>query len=202
MSQIVIIAGPQAAGKSTVIANLNRRFIKQRLVSARSPVLFVLQESRQIIAHKNISLGAIFMTPAEECEAVECDLNRMNLILRRDHRHVVFIDECNIFTIAHALAHGIKDLEQYREAYYTRLKALHAAVVFLDVPPALSWERRRKQYDKRLVYFPRKDHADITMRYRRYLELIHPLLHEMYESLPFPKAMIDATGGKSLLIKK
>ncbi len=194
MSELIVIAGPQAAGKSTVLANIKKQF--DRIGSNRSPILFTLQESRQIIAHRDISFGAIFMTPKQECDAVSCDLARMDRIIERGRDRVIFLDECNIFTMAHAEAHGIRDMAMYWNDYIMRLQKLRAKIVFIDVPPELSWERRCTSYSKRLVYFPKKDHDLIMNTFRQYLHRLHPMLIRLYAELPFQKRLVDGLGSQ------
>lgn len=198
MAELIIIAGPQAAGKSTVITTLASCYQGIAALFPRkwSPLIFPLQESRQIIVHKYLLLGAVFMSSEQEREIVNCDLARMELMLQRARdrkKRVVYLDECNIFTLAHAAAHGIRDVEKYWDEYVLQLQQLSAKVIFLNIPPELSWERRSRRYEQRLIYFHNSQHASVRVRYRDYLVKIHPLLLETYERLPFPKVMIDAT---------
>lgn len=194
MSKLAIIAGPQAAGKSTIVAKLS----SQPYAVA---TLFPLQESRQIIVHKHMLLGAIFMTLEQELEVVSCDLARMDLILRRNQNHLVYLDECNIFTVAHAAAHGVLEIERYWNEYLTRLTRLNATVIFIDVPPEISWERRRRRYEQRLVYFPEDQHTAILRQYQDYQVKLHPLLLDVYRRLPFPKAIVDGRAAEDTVIK-
>ena len=64
--------------------------------------------------------------------------------------------------------------------------------IFLDIDPELSWERRKRKYEQRLIYFPAKSHKSIMEKYRAYLERLRPLLLDVYENLPFPKELINA----------
>lgn len=196
MSELIIIAGPQAAGKTTIINQLCSQYQTISPFFNRAgrkiPLMFPLQESRQIIVHKNILLGAIFMTPEQEQEVVSCDLARMDLILSRSRGRLIYLDECNIFTIAHAIAHGVKEVEKHWCKYISRLKKLNAKVVFLNVDPEVSWERRRRKYQQRLIYFSANRHEAIMRMYREYLTRLHPLLLDIYHRLPFPKEMLDS----------
>lgn len=204
MSDFFIIAGPQAAGKSTVIYHLNLQCRNASLVfSERPPLpLFPLQESRQIIAHKYMHLGAIFMTLQHEREVGMCDLERMDILFKRRRDHLLYIDECNIFTIAHAAARGITDIECSFDRYMRRLEKLQAKVIFLDIPPELSWERRRPVYEQRLVYFKKSQRKSIMERYHSYQQRIYPLLKDIYARVPCPKVLIDAHVSKGALIEK
>lgn len=195
MSELIIIAGPQAAGKSTIITQLAEQYhtLRSLFPSRRPPLLFPLQESRQIVVHKYALLGAIFMTREHEREVVECDFSRMDIILGRMRDCVIYLDECNIFTIAHATAHGIGEIARHFDEYLDRLAKFRAKIIFIDVPPDISWERRRMKYAQRLVYFPRRRHAAIMRCYREYLSDVHPLLLSLYRRIQLPKEMISGS---------
>lgn len=203
MSSILIIAGPQAAGKTTVINKLVAQpyNVEDLFLGKSPPLLFPLQESRQIIVHKEMLLGAIFMTAEQEMQVIECDLHRMGLIKQRNHKPAVYVDECNIFTIAHALAHGVTQVQDYWDQYVTKLEELKAQVIFVDLPPEVSWERRKRRYEKRLIYFEDDEHADIMQRYHDYLFSLYPLLHNVLNSLPFPKVTISGLMSEENVLK-
>lgn len=207
MAEFIIIAGPQASGKSTVITKLSEQCRNVFPLLSRTkkgfPILFPLQESRQIIVHQNILLGAIFMTPEQEIEVVQCDLRRMDLILsREDDRSLVYLDECNIFTIAHAAAHGVTQISEFWQEYLARLEKLEAKVIFLDVPPETSWLRRKQRYEERLIYFPETQYAGIMDRYHEYINRLYPELLEVYEKIPLPKSRIEANCPVSAVLQK
>jgi thymidylate kinase len=206
MKRFIVIAGPQAAGKTTVISALNEQY--QNLSSLITffgqhslPFLFPLQESRQIMIHRDVVLGGIFMTPEQELEVIKWDLNRMDLILAQKHDNLVYLDECNVFTIAHALAHQFARAEDYWDEYMARLEKLQAGVIFLDVPFQLSWDRRQHRYKQRLVCFPESDHARIMEEYYFYLVKLGPELLKIYERLTIPKIKIDASLPKNTVMQ-
>lgn len=203
MSRILIIAGPQAAGKTTVINKLIAQpyNVEDLFPGKNPPLLFPLQESRQIIVHKEMLLGAIFMTAEQEMQVIECDLHRMNLIQQRNHRPAVYVDECNIFTIAHALAHGVTQVQDYWDQYVAKLAKLNARVIFIDLPPEVSWERRRRRYEKRLIYFEEDEHAAIMQHYHDYLFTLYPLLHHVFNSLQFPKDIVSGQMSEENVLK-
>lgn len=203
MSEMVIIAGPQAAGKSTVIASLDEccrtgcPFFSKR----KPPALFPLQESRQIVVHANMLLGAIFMRPEHEVAIVQCDLRRMDQILARPRNRLVYLDECNVFTIAHAVGHGVGDIEKYWDEYLRRLEKLNAKVVFMDLSPEISWARRWRKYEQRLIYFPKRQHRAIMQKFHDYMEKTHGLLRGVYERFPFAKETVDASLSREEVLR-
>lgn len=210
MREYIIIAGPQAAGKSTVITQLSEQY--RNIVpflsraSKKIPVLLLpLQESRQIIVHKNVIFGAIFMSQEDEEQVVRCDLRRMDLILKRQEsqsQSLIYLDECNVFTIAHAAAHGVTQIGAFRREYIQRLERLNAKIVFLDIQPQVSWSRRKRRYEERLVYFPEDQHKEIMTRYQEYIEKLYPALLNLYNELPFPKRMISADCTLPILLQR
>ena len=133
------------------------------------------------------------MTVEHEEEIIACDLQRMDTLKKRPSSRTVYLDECNIFTIAHAEAHGVHKVSKHWDSYIKRLSALSAKVIFLDIPPETSWERRRRRYEQRLVYFPVEEHEHLMASYENYLGAVYPLLKKVYHQLPFPKRIIDAT---------
>ena len=142
------------------------------------------------------------MTLEQELEVVRCDLGRMDTILNQPHDSLVYLDECNIFTIAHAKAHGFSQIEEYWQAYMERLEKLQAGVIFLDIPLDLSWERRQHRYQQRLVCFAESEQARIMGEYYEYLKKLRPLLLEAYERITLPKRMINAGLSKTSVIQK
>ncbi len=203
MSRIVIVAGPQSAGKSTVLTKLNYQpaAVAPLFPGGTAPFLFPIQESRQIVVHKHMLLGGIFMSLENEREVVACDLERMDRMLEQDQTRFIYLDECNIFTVAHAAAHDMFDIQGYWDKYIQRLTKLKASVIFIDIPPSISWERRLPRYQQRLVYFPREQHEEILARYQAYLEDLHPRLHDVYSRLPFPKAMLNGLHSEENVLR-
>jgi adenylate kinase family enzyme len=176
-----ILAGPQAAGKST---------LAKRLCGQDSGMIS-LEESRQIIVHKYQRKGAIFMTNLDEIEVVHHDMTRMFTILGQDQNDHLYLDETNVFTLGHARAHGIDLLEGYFKQYCDLLARLQTGIVFVDVPPDISWERRRHRYTQRLWDLNDEEKQDIMARYEAYLERLYPELLAIFNRLDFPKVKID-----------
>lgn len=205
MSELIIIAGPQSAGKSTVIEDLNKRFrsLSPFLPERNRPIIFPLQESCQIVIHKYGLLGAIFMKQEQEHEVMECDFTRMRALLNRDgKKNIIYLDECNIFTIAYAIARGTLEVDNMFGLYLDFLKRLNAKVIFLDISPEISWKRRVEKYKERLVYFPKRRHSNIMRRFREQISQVYPLLKDIYKKLPFPKTTINAQAPSETVLQE
>ena len=201
---MVILAGPQAAGKSTSLSKLNSILtnIYPCLHDSHDIVPIVLQEARQIVVHKYHTKGAIFLTPEHEREMIEIDFIRMEEITKEVDDTLLYFDECNVFTLAHAKAHGIDLIDEYLPKYVKALKKLHTTVIFLDIPPEVSWERRKDSYKARLHRFPEHQRDDIFKRYHNYLTTLRPSLVEIFEKIDLPKIRIDAFGKHEDVMKK
>jgi hypothetical protein len=165
------------------------------------PFLFPLQESRQIMVHRDVVLGGIFMTPEQELEVIRWDLARMDKILNQQEDNLVYLDECNIFTIAHARAHGVRQADEFWSEYLLRLEKLQASVIFLNVSLQVSWERRHHRYEQRLVCFPEAERVKIMGQYYEYLKKLGPQLSIIFEKLPLPKKQVDGSLPKTSVVK-
>jgi hypothetical protein len=178
-----ILAGPQAAGKST---------LGQHICSEDSSIIS-LQESRQVVIHNSGKKGAIFMTYLDELEVIHHDMTRMFTILGQDRSDRCYLDETNVFTLGHARAHGIDLVEGYFRQYCDLLRKFKTGLIFIDIPSAVSWERRRHRYAQRLWDFSVEEKEQTMVRYKAYLDRLYPELLAVYNRLDFPKAKIDGT---------
>ena len=178
----LVLAGPQAAGKSTA----------QKAI-ARAATITPLEEARQIVVHRHRLKGAIFMNKHHELEVINIDMHRMTRIMDTPRGERGFLDETNVFTMGHALAHGIDLVEGHYRQYMDMLKRLDARILFIDVPPWLSWERRKPRYEERLIGFAEEARQARLSEYRGYLDRLYPQLVSIYERLELPKIRVDGS---------
>jgi len=143
--------------------------------------------------HEHGIHGAIFNDAHTEHEIAERDLERMDdLIQKSDDR--IYLDETNIFTLAHARNRGL-DIGNLVSEYRHRLQTLNAAILFLNVPPEVSWERRKVRYQERVTGFPRAQAAAVMDMYHDYLVTLHSELLNVSSLLKTEIVPIDATGS-------
>ncbi len=188
-----VIAGPQAAGKTTTIEYLSKIYRNSNSFNDCRRFSF-FKEGREIINKKYSIGGAIAMTKQDEIKAIELDMKKMfeteeEMKSRADK---IYVDECNIFNLAHASMHGIL-IENYLEEYCSILKRLNAKIIFLDVVPEISWQRRKNKYFERAKSLPLKEQEEIMREYKRYLKEVYPNLLRLYKRLNFPKFKLDAS---------
>jgi hypothetical protein len=197
--KFLVVAGPQAAGKSTAILDISGSYgnsvpmLSRTRKGAELPHYGVqaLEESRAIVVHKYGSKGAIFMSDLDEIEVIHNDMTRMFKIIRSEDRGEVYMDECNVFTLGHARAHGIDLLDGYYKQYCDMLHRLDARFLFLDVPPEVSWERRKGKYEQRHSDLPPDEKEKVLKKHKEYLSVLYPELLGIYDRLDFPKARIS-----------
>ena len=204
MKRLVVISGPQAAGKSTSIKKIHQLLtdVYPCFPGAKPIVPFALQEARQIVVHKYHAMGAIFLTEEQELEMIDIDFGRMKTILGELDYRLLYIDECNIFTLAHAKAHGINLTDVYFPQYIEYLQKLNAHFIFLNIPPETSWARRKESYQSRMFRFPESERKGIMERYFGYLETLHPALNEIFDKIDLPKIKIDARASNEKVVKE
>jgi thymidylate kinase len=151
--------------------------------------LVILQEMRQIVLRDHFVPGGVFMDWAVESEVIDNDIKKLDeIILKADNR--VYVDETNLFTLAHAKYHHV-DIKLCREEYLKRLEKMNPIIVFLDVSTDISWQRRKPRYEERVADFPIDARVKAMNGYREYLNRIHGELHKIYDSLTLPKVMIN-----------
>jgi thymidylate kinase len=204
MKRFVVLAGPQAAGKTTC---LNKVYDVLRELYPCFPgnkeiEPFKLQEARQIVVHKYHAMGGIFLTKEQEKEIIEIDLNRMEQIFKEQDDRLLYFDECNVFTLGHAKAHGVFLAEPFLDIYLYLLRRLRAIVIFLDAPPDTSWARRRSSYQSRLYRFPEDQRDGIMGDFERYLHALYPALEELYNKIKLPKVKINADQPEEEVVKQ
>lgn len=190
-----IIAGPQSAGKSTTIRNLAQLFSSSPDKKTSNAIF--LEEERQRIGRRNNLMGAIYMTAEQERDVVDSDLTKMQQLSPSE----LYIDESNIFTLAHANLHGIRTNEHFKD-YCLELKRLNPRIIFLDVHPETSWARRNESYRKRVLGFPESQQGKVMQNYQDYIQAVYPNLREVYDRIPFSKTIVDASKSFRKTIKQ
>jgi hypothetical protein len=204
MKRLVIVAGPQASGKSTSLSRIRDilLFVYPGISEGKTINPIILQEARQIIVHKYHVAGGIFLNKKNEKEIIGIDFIRMKKILKELDESLLYFDECNIFTLAHAEAHGIKIPDDYFNRYLELLKKLHAVIIFLDINPKISWARRKESYRTRLHRFSEGSRESLLKKFQQYLEKLHPGLNKIYDRIELPKIKIMGNKKHDLVMKE
>ncbi len=179
MAKLIIIAGPQSSGKTTVFQFLQKKFPSFR---------FVPETNMYSVADKN-HRGAAYVKKDLEIKIVEKDLEKIEKI-SRSVRTVVM--ETGIFHLMYLEAIADKETA---ELYYLKYRKAHGklqpVILFIDTKPAVSWKRRKPIYEKRIKCLKEpKEKKQVMQKYSSTIERFYPLWHKWYKKFPFEKYMI------------
>ena len=183
--QYLIIAGPQASGKTTT-----KNYLEKRCNDCNNKNVIFLQETRSIINRKYNPFGALTITRDLEYKIIEEDLKRLKDIEETEkNKEIIYVDETSIFSLAHSGLHNIETKPYFKE-YLDVLKKLNPKILFLDVKPEISWLRRKEKYEKKVADMGEDERGEAMKEFRIYLDYVYPELIKMFEQINIPKARI------------
>jgi len=167
----ILIAGPQASGKSTAV-----RFLGEIL-----PKAVVHNECGAFVLSSMRGSGGAFVTEDMERKILECELGKLRGIVDGVH-----VDETGIFSVAHARALGFSELaEEFLPRILDELGRFDVRVIFVDTDSAISWERRKH------VYIDRGFSSDEMEKARAKIDRTEGELMRFYENSSFEKVLIE-----------
>jgi thymidylate kinase len=183
--QYLIIAGPQASGKTTT-----KNYLEKRCKDCNNNNVIFLQETRSIINRKYNPFGALTITRDLEYKIIEEDLKRLKDIEETEkNKEIIYVDETSIFSLAHSGLHNIETKPYFNE-YLDVLKKLNPKILFLDVKPEISWLRRKSRYEKRVENMHEDEKKEAMNGFRTYLNYVYPELIKMFWQIDLPKVRI------------
>ncbi len=187
MPKLFIIAGPQSAGKVTLLNYLRKKHKNWFYVDEVNPA--------SVTGKKYF--GAINTTAELEKRIIEEDIKNIKNI-RRDHN--VIILNTGIFHYVFALYFNYKKLANYFfKQYLNAHKGLNPYVIFINAIPEVSWERRKPKYIKRIEDKGITDPAIIEQhlaKYKKIIDTVYPYWFECYNRVPYPKLIIENSNKK------
>jgi deoxyadenosine/deoxycytidine kinase len=194
MTKLIIIAGPQSAGKTTLLNYLKSRYNNWYFIDEVNPA--------SITGKKNF--GIINTSADLQRKIIEADIENI-IKIKRDHQFVLL--ESGIFHYAYARFFLYKKIaEEYFQKYLEAHKGLDPIVVFIHTNPSASWKRRKSKYLKRITDKGITD-PDIKEqyleKYREIIEKLYPYWLESYKKMPFPKMTIpNSNKSKNKFLKQ
>lgn len=180
----IIIGGPQASGKSVAQRHIGRTY--RNIVVLREAAQVLLEGERQ----KGIVLGGALVDREFETRVLQFDLERMRNITHKPSNDI-YVDESNIFTVAHARAKNMDLAEMLFLKYRQALSSFSTGVVFIHVTPEVSWRRREPAYVRRYQGSP--DFEDRMKRSKEYIFQLYRHLTTLYQALPYPKQQVEGS---------
>lgn len=200
MKKLFIIAGHQAAGKTTAKIILEEA-LRDNFKKYPSTKIQSWDEAGAMIIKKHQGGGGQFISTQQEKEIIEFDLARLKKLIINTQENLIIIDETNIFSLAHANARGLNWEKKYLENYLKYLQSLETTIIFLESLPETSWQRRQRKYQERCLGMDEEQATEAMQSYRTYLNNLYPSLLALYEKMPFPKIKINTDQPENLTIQ-
>lgn len=189
-TRLIVIAGPQSSGKSTLFQALKKRFPKNIFLEEINPYL--------LTGHKHF--GAAFVDRNLQLCICNTDIQRTKKILSnhfpydRSINSKTYIIETGIFGLAYLeKIIGVRKTNTYQKQYFVLYKKFNPVVIFIDTKPTISWKRRKEKYLNRLLNKGIKNKKSVNkmmMKYKKNLFDMYPLFIKYYQRIPFEKYMI------------
>jgi len=193
--KLIIIAGPQSSGKTTLF-----NFLKKNLKNT----LF-LEEVNPFTIVGPKHLGGAFVDLALEKKIIEYDLKRLKKIIQ-EHKLQSIIEETGVFHLVYLKKLVNKKIfNQYLKKYLCLYKKFFPMIVFIDTKPKISWKRRRNIYLSRIQKQGIKDQKQKQTFLKKYANKIFYLYDHwlnLYQTLPFKKIIIRNSYKKETLFLK
>jgi len=177
MAKLVIIAGPQSSGKTTLFNVLKNRYPNLR---------FIDEVNVYQLAGENHPGGA-FSDKTLELKLLEEDLNRLKNV---DDKRTTVI-ETGIFHLVYCEKFCGRDTARiYLEKYVQIYNKLQPLLFFIDTKPEISWRRRQEKYKDRIARAGITDEKDIIKklsRYQKHLFALYPIWLKFFDKIPYEK---------------
>lgn len=180
-TKLIIIAGPQSSGKTTIMKLLEKKY----------PHIHFIEETNQFTVIDKNHLGGAYVDNQTERHINDVVIEKIKAIDR--NQSVIFIESGIMHSPYMEYYCDEKTARSYLKKYINAHEGLHPLVFFIDTKPQISWKRRRKAYIQRI------DKAGITNLnkrkgmldfYRTRISNIYPLWHKYFNLITFEKYMI------------
>lgn len=177
-TKLIIIAGPQSSGKTTVFKRLQQKYPHWSFFPEINPYFFNKQHLGAAFADKKLTL----MVTDKEIESAKRLIgHKQTLVLETSIFHLVYVK----------FYAGEKEANQYFQTYLRLYDKFDPLIIFIDTKPEISWQRRKEKYLKRLANIPDpRIKNEMFSTYQQRLYDLYPLWLKYYYLIPFKKIMI------------
>lgn len=181
----IIIGGPQASGKTTAQKHIKETY--RDIIILKEAAQILIEEERK----KEVVIGAALVSAGFEKKILDFNLKRTNEILSKGNSGKIYLEETYVFNLAHMAVKIPEMVDEYYPKYIKSLKPFKVGIIFTNVPPEVSFKRRKSEYMRR--YKGRENFDELIRKSRDYIYKIYPSLIAVYKRLPFPKRWVNAT---------
>lgn len=178
-TRLIIVAGPQSSGKSTLFSLLKSQVAQCQFLPEINPYKFV---------SKNESITKSVDSREIQLEILKEELERAKTLIGKPGTHII---ETGIFSVVylHDLF-GEKKAQESLNEYLSIYKELNPHIVFIDTKPNESWKRRKGEYIHRIGHIDKGQKEEILKKYQQRIHRLYPLWLKYFESIPLPKTVI------------
>jgi len=182
MKKLIIIAGPQSSGKTTLFNSLKKKVKNAVFLKEINPFTLVGKKH----------LGGAFVDLKLENKIIDNDLKRLIKIINQEFQKKLIIEETGIFHLVYLkkLTNG-KNFRYYYQKYLKVYKKFLPKIIFIDTKAQISWQRRKSIYLSRLKKITDQKQKNLLLKkYRQKIFELYPQWHLLYNHLPFKKVLI------------
>ncbi|MDO8609971.1 MAG: deoxynucleoside kinase [bacterium] len=192
-TRLIVIAGPQSAGKSTAL----------KLIKSHFPQLPIIDEVNQYSIISKSHRGGAYVNLETEYKILNEDIKTIQNIKRNG---IIYIMETGILHLSYLeRLSNAKITDGFYKKYISAHNNLYPIIFFIDTKPQISWKRRRPTYLKRIkannIADPKEKQIALK-KYRQIINELYPLWLKYYHKVPFEKYMIKNSYKSYSVFKK
>lgn len=182
MTKFITVSGPQSSGKTTLLNYLKKKYPHWQIIDEINPASIT----------KKKDFGALNTSVEIEKEIIEANISLVSSI-ERNHKTV--LTEQGIFNYVFNQYFLYKKLaDEYYHKLFKAHNGLDCFIVFINIKPEISWQRRKEKYIKRITNKGINDKNIIDEYLEQYKKIIfdlYPLWIKCYKKIPFKKITIE-----------
>lgn len=180
-TKLLIIAGPQSSGKTTIFNLLKKKYPKFTFIS----------EINQYTLEGKFHMGAPFVTKKMEIQIGDATIRAIGsatssaktVIMETGIFHLAWLEE----------VHGTAIANAYFSKYILAHNSLEPIIIFIDTKAKVSFLRRKKIYLERIRkagVINTKEKREMLKKYKVKIVKMYPYFLKYYRKIPFKKIMI------------
>lgn len=192
-TKLIIIAGPQSSGKTTVMKLLEKKY----------PHIPFIEETNQYTVVDKNHLGGAYVNSQTETFINDEVIKKIEAVSRE--QNIEFIESGIMHCVYLEKFCGERTAEKYLKKYLRAQVGLKPILLFIDTKPNISWRRRREIYLKRIDktgITDAKRKKEMMGKYRANIFTLYPLWHKYFHLIPFEKYMIKNSYKKWDIFEK
>ena len=178
MSHLIIIAGPQSSGKTTVFNYLRDRLKDFLFVEEINPYKVKKSSHPKYISPSGKFQEELSLMTLKKIKSLTA---KKNYIFETGPMQIAYVEKYS----------GLKVASLYFKKYLKILKSFNPTIIFIDSKPEVSFKRRRKKYLERIKEYHLEDkREEILSEYKQKIIDLYPLWNKWFNKYPYNKIVI------------